>query len=77
MSKQTTAADKARMHLKDSQTILDGALTLYYEETADIDSSHCDTPEARRYLDGHEYMTAVVCAVYNHVHDALAALEGL
>ena len=71
----TSAAEKARTYLKDCLTILDGALTLYFDDTADIDSEHSNTPEAMRYLDGREYMTAVVCAVYNHVHDALTALK--
>ena len=72
----TSVADKAKTYLKDCLTILDGPLTLYYEDSADIDSAHHDTPEAKRYLDGREYMNAVVWAVYNRVYDALTALEG-
>lgn len=81
MSQQDTATtstiDKARACLKDSRTILDSALTLYFEDAAAIDSTQRDTPEAGRYLDGHAYMAAVVCAVYGRIHDALTALEGL
>lgn len=80
MIHQVTAAisttDKAKTHLKDCITILDGALTLYYEDRCDIDSEHSNTPKAMRYLDGYAYMTAVVFAVFNRVHDALTALEG-
>lgn len=80
MIHQATAAisttDKAKTHLKDCITILDGTLTLYYEDCRDIDSEHSNTPEAMRYLDGYAYMTAVVFAVFNRVHDALTALEG-